>query len=542
LRLRTLVVPLVIVGVIVNNLKQNKMKKLIQFLFLTIVAIMWSNGVVSQNKLSLTGNRYFYSIKNETSIHLKVINDKSGESELLQPNRSWIATGNFGRKYFKKTRLTCKYDGEAYKMDNDNFKKNKNRKLNQAERNLSTYLASNDKKLLIQFGLIAGSNTTINDDDLGIIKFGKRIIRGGSELSLKAIDYFNTISELASIKTADDLIDYVHDNYGWEAQLRDQIIREIDFLNYKSRKRGINAVINWAEGIERYNRNYQGLISAINDEYQKNISYIDEMYKKGTIASYTLNEIVVGSISFKTKTPGLTISLSPLHYGNRFNNDWGTSKERLASDENGDDEYEFEDALWNRNFGGKIQFPISQEMGLGKKSQARLLLGIGYFNTAYSFDSRGSYSRNFFSEVNTADPLRILKSETMDDQRVSVEMAYKMYLGNVFTFELAGGLSQVKNYINYNATELGDGFAWANSKISLGEKSTQPYYGATLGIGKNEKHKGVHLIIGCRFFQFNDLELPDSYAFEDADKDLPINFKPGNIWNYRINVGLSLGF
>jgi len=50
-------------------------------------------------------------------------------------------------------------------------------------------IKQNKMKKLIQFGLIEGSNATTNDDDLGIIKFGKKIIRGGSELWSGVIHY-----------------------------------------------------------------------------------------------------------------------------------------------------------------------------------------------------------------------------------------------------------------------------------------------------------------------------------------------------------------
>ena len=514
-----------------------------KYLLTLSMCLFFCNGkVFSQNLLSLSGSRYYYTITNKSKVHLKVTNSKTKKTNLLSPSKTWTVNGNFGRKHYNNTRLICNYDNETYGIDKDIFERLKSKQLNQVKRNLDTYLKSNNTKLLFQFGLIGASNVKTNPDDWLIVKFLKGIGRVGSEWMLEGIDFFNTISELQDIHSVEDLFEYLNDNYGYGARQIDEAIKKIDFLDYKSRKRGINAIIGWAKAVETDYDNYDKLVIAINREYEQNIQYIDSLYSIEQVGSYTLKEVHDGIISFKTKTPIITFSLSPLHYGNGFNGDWGKSKETVLADKDRDDKHDFEDGLWNRNFGGKVQFAISPEMSLSRKSQARLLLGVSYFKTAYSFDSKGRYSANFFSQASSTDSLQIFESETLDDQRVSAELAYKMYLGKVFTIEFVGGLSQVKNYINYKTSELVDGFTWANAKISLSEKYIKPYGGLSLGVGVNKFHRGYHLTVGCRFFQFNDLKISDSYTFRNADTDLAISFKPENKWNYRINVGMSVGF
>lgn len=522
-------------------------------LVLFISIFSFSGSAFSQDKLCLTGSRYFYSIKNTSSFHLKVYNSKLNESKILKPSSqniksnyldSWVENGNFRKSYFNRTKVYCTYDQQTFEIDYEGYEKLKGIQISQAKWRLDYNIDANLDNLLIKFGLIAISNIKTEPDDWAITKIAKGAARGSAELALKGIDYFESFEELAEINDLSDLKSYLDENYE-KAVLTNEVLRKIDFLDEKSTKRAINAIVGWAENIKIYHHDFELTLREIEKSFDSNVKYIrglkNDSYFKNQ-HTYTLSQIAIKPINCKTKTPTFIFSISPLHYGNSFNTDWGKPKETLFSDKDGDDEYEWEDGLINRNMAGGFKISVSPELKLSRSSLARVFLGVNYSLTSYQLSKRGSYSKSFFSQIENESNLILENPLTLDHSRLGSDLTLRMFLGKRIVFDILGGLAQNTNIINLKSTNINSGFSWSKEAIGLSDNYIKPYFGANLGMGKNKFHGGSHLLVGVNIFQFNSMSLPSEFSLEDADLDVPILFTPENIWNYRVYVGFDFSF
>ena len=505
---------------------------------------------LGQNVASATADRYNLSITNTYKYHLSVTLEtrKKSTTRIMSPYSYWKMDGYFSKGKLKNKTVLCDYNSETYSLDKKILDNDLSNTLTSLRRQRDNEDNSAFRDLEIKILAELASKFHTNTDNW-IIDGLSWVARGVGNTIKMAYSFKELIEEINSMnyKSYDELFtDFLADRFEKAAVARasELIEREIG-LNSETSEYVINAVLYYLGKSTQIQYQYEENIEKAEDRHAQLIEEITALRDDRSFQrdhTYNLYDITRKPIDFRTKTPNFILSLEPLCYGSGLNKYWNSPPEKVLTDKDNNDELEWSDGLWNTTAGGSLRFSVTPEMKISKHLYSRVYAGASFYNTSYKHKNGISLSNNFFSTTPAnSTPFTVSEPLSFEHNRLSLDLAWRFYIGRVLFFDLNGGYSRQNGVLNLKKSELSEGYSWAKTSINLVEENYQPFFGAKLGIGRNRFHKGTHLSCGVHFFKIDHTNTTD-YSITETATDFPIHFDSEGKYVYRIFVGLSTAF
>lgn len=497
--------------------------------------------------IRVDASRYNYSVSNISDHHIKIEISGWGKnynrtlSPLGEPNSIAEFNGFYSKREMGSKRINCLYDADTYSYDvkgTEEIRKRKIQDLDAAKIRIENEIYSD---LSFSLAIEAGRNSGIG------------LLEGPAEFFHKLKNWVEKIENFGRILSQEfynksDVIDLLADEL--EGSVKEAI--EKSLANYidkafnlkeETSKEVVKAILIAGKKLEKLESIYHDIKVGLYSEYDNKLLYFNSLLNDDTfenVHSYTAKAAFVTKPSFRTKSPNLILTLEPLSYGSDINDYWTSPKETVLKDADGDDESEFHDGLWNNTLGASFGYSISPEMYVSQNFYSRIYIGAAYDNTAYNLKTGNQYSNNFFSKrPDDVDTFSVSRPITLNHSRISINAVWRFFIGNNLFIDLQGGVSKMQGNISLKNSELSEGFEWAVAKISYTDRTTTPFGGVRFGIGKNNNHKGTHLVGGIQFFEINH-QLPSEYKITRIAENEPAHIVGDTKWKHRIHVGLSI--
>lgn len=253
----------------------------------------------------------------------------------------------------------------------------------------------------------------------------------------------------------------------------------------------------------------------------------------------------LAGLPYKSKPFGFKVEFSgqPLNFGGPLNDYWKGNPERVLVDkQDGSDESEIADGLWNGSYhvGGRMTILPAMKF-IGPYNQ--LFADVGYGGNYYDLNTEDGYSADpmLFRNVgqgafSTRFPV------SLNLRQFNYGLLYRIGVTRSVVLDLKAGYQQQNAILDFRYAELNEGFSWRNETLDIAESERVPYFGANLSIGRRIK-KGPKLFVSYHTFK-SGLKLPDDNAqftfTSGSNAGAGAAYDSADKFVYRVLVGLKL--
>lgn len=519
-------------------------------LSLIILLYLFSLNLSAQEMIAVRANHYTLNVKNQSDYHLKVEtgNKNKTQTKILSPNQLWKRKGYYSKGKLKRQQVRYWYDNDTYQIDKATIERERKSAELAAQQSKEAIEGSAIRDLEYKLLAEAAVNVRTNSNNW-FAQAGSWVLRKAGQTVKLAYAFKELLEEIEgyNYSTYQEAFDtFLYSRF--EAQVVEGIASVLDKiigLRAKPVEFVMGSILHCIHQYEKAEENYQRQMKRIEQQYEREIAEIDDLLKTKQIHNQSTRsayDLIPKSLDLQTRTPYAQLSIEPLTYGNELNQYWSSTTDRILSDDDNNDEYEWENGLWNNSFGGSFRIGISPEMNFSDEFYSRLYGGISYYQNSYDLVDGITLTSNFFATVPTnSTGFRIENPITYQHQRLGFDAVWRFYMGEHFIFDLNGGYAKQDGQLNFKSATLSQGYRWANETISMVTSDYQPFWGAKIGIGWNNYHYGTHLLCGVQFFPVAQTNITD-YKIERSSTNLPIDFSSDENLIYRINVGFGIAF
>lgn len=558
------------------NFKQMS-KAILVFFLVTFSSLSYGQN----SKLDVTSNAYEMTIVNisDLTLNIQTRGRKNTGKKTLDIRDTLFLNGRFTEKKLSNIDIICSYNDKTLHTDSLRNYKNyiswQNNNENSLEYDLEQGLIKLGSTLSAQ---IAESNFQKDSDDgylEGIVKSTvnniswatKKVV--GAYESVKNIDknlramsnksyteeinnksytnYFELIRDVSTLvknekelepitKDLQAFLNKVSDIVGdyWEENTKEYVKERVVIFTQE--------VI---EDSKKYIRNSRKALASYEERKSELLSYRNSDDFSETYTYQAWNLAKRNNPDFRIRSPKLLYSIDLFCFGSDLNKHLTSTPEKVLV-KKGEDDYDWGGALFNRNIGGGIHFPISKEQNYSKKFYSKIYGGISFYNSLFDIQEDIRITDNFFSTspsnstgFNLSEPIKY------EHRKLSADIVWRFFIGDALFIDLNGGYSRHKGELNLNKSELSQGYEWENEVIEIVDESYQPFFGGKIGIGKNrffgngKFENAGHLSIGVHFFKTNQTNNTE-FLINDSNTDLPIQFNSNNKYIHRVHVGISI--